>query len=527
MKSAFILFLVFNMNASLALAGWSGASADRNISFYTNDTRQSSNTRITVGPEGNLYAVWRQGESSGAREIYFSRSTDNGVSWSSETWDSPISAVDGQSVINNGDKCIGIDTDSQGNIYIVWAERLNLYREIMLLKSTDYGVTWIHSDADFNISFDGAPLKDADDPDIAIDSNDDIYVVWYQDTFSDSSEIHISISTDAGDNWTGRTADRVISFDDSRDASNPDIAIAPNDDIYVVWDEFSVPGDVTYSYIQYGKSTDGGATFNSEIADYPISTAIRGGDDAYLEIDSSGNVHVIWQGTLAVAAPFYYEIFYSRSTDGGSTWNATSGPITVDPGVADNSAASNPGLAITSDGNLIAVWHEAHPTLSNREIWASYSTDGGDTWSGNTDADLLSFPDGYSGWNPDIVAGVGDTLHVVWEEGVTSSLYYDVHYSKGDTLATGGGGGGGCDYVVGDVNDSGTLNGLDVTYGVSYFKGGALPPYECECTPGNTWYVGGDVNGSCTYNGLDITYLVTYFKGGSDPLPCADCPPSG
>jgi hypothetical protein len=37
--------------------------------------------------------------------------------------------------------------------------------------------------------------------------------------------------------------------------------------------------------------------------------------------------------------------------------------------------------------------------------------------------------------------------------------------------------------------------------------------------------VAGDVNGSCNYNGLDITYGVAYFKGGPDPIPCADCPP--
>jgi hypothetical protein len=86
-------------------------------------------------------------------------------------------------------------------------------------------------------------------------------------------------------------------------------------------------------------------------------------------------------------------------------------------------------------------------------------------------------------------------------------------------------GGSGCDYVVGDVNNSGGFNGLDVTYGVAYFKGGSVPPYECECTPGNTWYVAGDVNGSCNYNGLDITYAVAYFKGGPDPAPCPDCPP--
>jgi hypothetical protein len=85
----------------------------------------------------------------------------------------------------------------------------------------------------------------------------------------------------------------------------------------------------------------------------------------------------------------------------------------------------------------------------------------------------------------------------------------------------------GCEYVVGDVNDSDTYNGLDITYGVAFFKGGDPPPYECECTTGNTWYVAGDVNNSCNYNGLDITYGVAYFKGGPIPLPCEDCPPVG
>jgi hypothetical protein len=86
---------------------------------------------------------------------------------------------------------------------------------------------------------------------------------------------------------------------------------------------------------------------------------------------------------------------------------------------------------------------------------------------------------------------------------------------------------GGCDYVDGDINNSRVLNGLDVIYGVSYFKGGPVPPYSCECTPGHIWFVSGDVNGSCTFNGLDITYLVSFFKGGPIPVPCPDCPPNG
>ena len=82
-----------------------------------------------------------------------------------------------------------------------------------------------------------------------------------------------------------------------------------------------------------------------------------------------------------------------------------------------------------------------------------------------------------------------------------------------------------CDYLPGDANGSSTFNGLDVTYGVSYFKGGPQPLYICECTAGHSWYVAGDVNASCSFNGLDVTYAVSYFKGGPGPVPCADCPP--
>jgi hypothetical protein len=84
-----------------------------------------------------------------------------------------------------------------------------------------------------------------------------------------------------------------------------------------------------------------------------------------------------------------------------------------------------------------------------------------------------------------------------------------------------------CDYVVGDANGNGSFNGLDVTYSVAYFKGGPPPPYECECTSGNSWFVSGDVNSSCNFNGLDVTYMVAYLKGGPPPHPCPDCPPGG
>lgn len=132
---------------------------------------------------------------------------------------------------------------------------------------------------------------------------------------------------------------------------------------------------------------------------------------------------------------------------------------------------------------------------------------------------------------------VGDTvdcltagLHPVYGgsfmgDTTASGIYYPQQFFS--PLRFVGSPSGGCEYVAGDANYSGDFNGLDITFGVSYFKGGAEPPYACECTPGNTWFVSGDVNGSCTYNGLDITYGVAYFKGGPGPIPCPDCPPAG
>ena len=66
--------------------------------------------------------------------------------------------------------------------------------------------------------------------------------------------------------------------------------------------------------------------------------------------------------------------------------------------------------------------------------------------------------------------------------------------------------------VRGDANRSGSLNGLDVTFLINYFKGGPSICLACPCE--------GDANNSGQINGLDVVFLVNYFKGGPAPDPC-------
>ena len=65
------------------------------------------------------------------------------------------------------------------------------------------------------------------------------------------------------------------------------------------------------------------------------------------------------------------------------------------------------------------------------------------------------------------------------------------------------------DYLAGDANGSGIVNGLDVTYLVAYLKGYVPAPDPI---------LSGDANGDCQANGMDISYLVAYFKGGPAPF---------
>jgi hypothetical protein len=87
----------------------------------------------------------------------------------------------------------------------------------------------------------------------------------------------------------------------------------------------------------------------------------------------------------------------------------------------------------------------------------------------------------------------------------------------------------GCQYIAGDINGNGFANGIDVVFGVNYFKGSAAPPVDCGgiCPQTSPFYAAGDVNGNCGFNGIDITFYVNYLKGIVPALLyCPSCPPS-
>lgn len=201
----------------------------------------------------------------------------------------------------------------------------------------------------------------------------------------------------------------------------------------------------------------------------------------------------------------------------------------AEPTLIDNSISRN---SADSTGGGIFCTLSSDPFIVNTIFWADIAAVAPEIDHDSSSNPNITYCDVQNGW-----AGVGN-IDCCPE--FCSPAIEDFHITSiSCCLGAGSGGvdigafGVGCDsltpncsYVTGDINGSDSYNGLDITYGVSYLKGGEPPVYECECTSCNIWYVSGDVNGTCSYNGLDITYGVSYLKGIQTELfPCPDCPP--
>jgi BNR/Asp-box repeat len=174
---------------------------------------------------------------------------------------------------------------------------------------------------------------------------------------------------------------------------SPAVAAYANAVVHAVWYD-STP----YNYeIYYKRSTDGGTTWggtqrltwNSGVSAAPA-----------IAVDSGGSVQVVWSDNT----PGNYEIYGKRSTDGGSTWSAAK-RLTWTSG-----ESGTPAMAIDSNNAVHVVWY--NDTAGVSEIYYMRSTDGGTTWSA---AKRLTWTSGSSG-APAIAPGSGNVLFIVWED---------------------------------------------------------------------------------------------------------------
>ena len=277
-----------------------------------------------------------------------------------------------------------IVVDTNDHIHVVWQDESPGNLEIFYKKSTNGGTTWTTKRLTYNSGW-------SDRPAIATDSNNHIHVVWSNDW-----EICYKKSTDGGVTWITKrlTYNWGVS-------SDPAIAVDTNNHIHVVWD------DSSSSYvpqIYYKKSMDGGKTWITKRLTYSAGWS----EQSDIVVDSNARIHIVYQDDTTEI--YYPEIYYKKSTDGGTSW--TTKRLTYNSGWSES-----PAIATDSNNHIHVAW-EDYIAGESYPIFYKRSTDGGVTWATKR---ITATWD--SGFDPDIALDSNNYVHVVWD-------LLDIYYKK-------------------------------------------------------------------------------------------------
>jgi hypothetical protein len=287
-----------------------------------------------------------------------------------------------------------IAIDSSDDIHVVWSDKsFATYHELCHKKSTDGGTTWT---ATKRLTWTAGI---SNHPKIAIDTNDHIHLVW-EEYISSNHEIYFKKSTDGGDTWTG-TKRLSWAPDLSRD---PVIAVDSSNGILILWWEDTNLKDNIF----FRKSTDSGTNWE---ATKKLTWNDRS-SRPFIAIDYSGHIHIVWNQSFTNT-----EVTYKKSTDGGNSWAGTK-RLTWNSG-----SSRDPILVIDTSNRLHLIWNDDTP--GNFEIYHKKSNIGGTTWLGSN---RILWTSGNSDY-PKAAVDLGDDIHVVWTE--TTSTYNDILYKKG------------------------------------------------------------------------------------------------
>ncbi|MCP3979007.1 MAG: exo-alpha-sialidase, partial [bacterium] len=274
------------------------------------DGKHDQRPQLTTDGDGNWIVVWHCDEPAVAGgvgddfDIFFARSTDNGVNWSDVQPLNSNAAGD-----SRDDNYPQLTTDGEGNWVAVWSSEEPLVggnigtdHDLLFARSLDDGLSWS----------DPAPLNSNAGADVGED-------YWPQ------------ITTDGAGHW-------IAVWHSNNELPTP------------VGDDYD---------ILMAHSTDGGATW-TDPAPLATNAASDAGWDLLPQVtqDGAGQWVAVWysndplDGTLGDDS----DILVARSTDAGASWTD---PQPLNTNAATDSGSDSYPEVTTSGGQWVAGWHSS------------------------------------------------------------------------------------------------------------------------------------------------------------------------
>jgi BNR repeat-like domain len=352
-----------------AQAGW---TTTQRLTWTAGDSTMPA---VAIDSGDGIHIVW-QDKTSGIPEVCYKRSLNGGTNWSAIkmlTWNSGAS------------ECPAIAADSSNRIHVVWQDDTPGNAEIYYAKSGDRGTTW------------SAPRRltwitgSSQNPAIAVDSANRIHVVW-QDDKPGVTEIYYKRSTDGGENWS---AARRLTWTSGTSAW-PALVAGSGASVHLVWTD-GTPGN---QEIYYGRTTDGGTTWGA----VRRLTWTSGECWTSAIAKGSGNaLHLVWSRNVSSVEAIYYK----KSLDGGGSWS-TAKRVTW-----DEAGGSTPVVAVDSTYTIHIIWREDY-SYDEADIFYKKSTNGGTTWTATENLTSGGSPLNGRSYGPAIAINSANTVYFVW-----------------------------------------------------------------------------------------------------------------
>ncbi|HYC01081.1 MAG TPA: sialidase family protein [Candidatus Limnocylindrales bacterium] len=360
-------------------------------------------------------------------DILFARSADDGATWSSASALFSGAATDG--VASDTEPRVAASTSGVWVAVFASTTNLaggSGDLDVFFSRSTDNGGTWSNP---ARLNSDGASdgILDQDfQPSIATDGAGKWVAVWKLQALGGPTfnQTYYSVSTNNGFSWSsqlplGSQQTANIGLGQGTDV------VFNGSDFVAVWgstDDVSgngIDGDILYAIIDGGTLTAGAeGVLNS-------NGGTDSGADIYPSLAVDGTTVVAtWQSNENLSGSGTdSDILVSRSTTGGSSWSAVT--LLADNAISDIGADERPSVA-TDGEEFIVVWGSDDPlgklTKTDGDILTVRSSDGGVSWTSVAPLASTAGKDKGADSLPAIAAdGNSDTWAVVWES--TDTLF--------------------------------------------------------------------------------------------------------
>lgn len=330
-----------------------------------------------IGPS-QWIAVWQSyelldGDDGLDKDIHFSRSFDNGI-----TWSAPAALNSNASIHNVEDFAPRMAIDPTGSIIVVWQSHPTNFSsesDILYSKSDDFGDTWSESKL-LNFGSNGNKMDKRNRvPQIATDGVGNWIAAWFSNYDPDDSSggefrVYYAISMDNGVTWTNASVLEYSGF--SIGSFDPTIVSDGLGTLVLVWsDSFFLPdGFFRGTNIYAARSIDHGLSWSEPIqlnGDKPSDQKTN--RFPFIATNQNGQLMVVWNCENAICV--------NKSVDSGVNWDGHKLLYFND----DINGA--PHLATNNGGSWIAAWSTRFgPWGTDFDVLFSYSLDHGTTWSG-------------------------------------------------------------------------------------------------------------------------------------------------